>query len=120
LSFAYSEEIDGQKLPAEPPSPTGYWAFEQPGDQDEQPCKHKQSFWRWNVPGMAEFLSDAKMNEARTKSLIEWLVNDTEPPVVRRILLEPHLKSRLGLTSDKVRFQGCKAARHDDHMHVQI
>jgi hypothetical protein len=121
LSFAYQVEINGQKLPADPPSPTGYWAFEHPVDGEEQPCaKKKKSFWRWNVPGMASFLSDAKIDEDRTKSMIEWLLTDSSAPEVRKILLEPHLKARFGVTSDKVRFQGCKAARHDDHMHVEI
>ncbi len=120
LSFAYTVEINSQKLPTEPPSPFGYWAFEQPGPDDEQPCANKQSLWRWNLPGMALFLYEAKLDEARTKTLIEWLVNDTESPIVKRVLLEPHLRTRLGLTSEKVRFQGCKAARHDDHVHVEI
>ena len=36
------------------------------------------------------------------------------------LLLEPHLKTRLKLEKyDKIRFQGCRAARHDDHIHVQ-
>jgi hypothetical protein len=41
-------------------------------------------------------------------------------PAVQKILIEPHLKERLRLQSSKVRFQGCHAARHDDHVHVQI
>lgn len=37
------------------------------------------------------------------------------------IFLEPHLKFRLGLmTYHAIRFHGCWAVRHDDHMHVQI
>jgi hypothetical protein len=120
LSFAYGIEVDGQKLPVEPPSPIGYWAFEHPGEGEPTPCKKKKSFWRWNVPGMATFLSEAQLDEAKTKAMIEWLVTDPEAPVVRRIYLEPHLKSRFGITSEKVRFQGCKAARHDDHLHVEI
>ena len=29
-------------------------------------------------------------------------------------------KTRLLLTSDKIRFHGCQAVRHDDHIHVQL
>ena len=40
---------------------------------------------------------------------------------VRRIFLEPHLKRRLGYAEDgRVRFAGCHAARHDDHVHVDF
>ena len=38
-----------------------------------------------------------------------------------KILLEPHLAHRLGVEGrPNIRFQGCRAARHDDHIHVQI
>jgi hypothetical protein len=39
---------------------------------------------------------------------------------VDKVFLEPHLTSSLGLAAPAVRFQGCRAARHDDHIHVQI
>lgn len=37
-----------------------------------------------------------------------------------KIFIEPHLKTRMKLENEKIRFQGCKAVRHDDHIHVQI
>ena len=37
-----------------------------------------------------------------------------------RLSHAPHLKARLGLNSNKVRFHGCHAVRHDDHFHVQL
>jgi hypothetical protein len=40
---------------------------------------------------------------------------------VRRVFIEPHLKARLDLARlSKVRFAGCRAARHDDHIHVDF
>ncbi|MBI1224057.1 MAG: hypothetical protein GC192_02360 [Bacteroidetes bacterium] len=57
-----------------------------------------------------------KLDETRTAELIQLFSNQKS---VHKILLEPHLKTRLGLDKiDKIRFQGCKAARHDDHFHV--
>jgi len=36
-----------------------------------------------------------------------------------RILIEPHLERRWNMEGDdKLRFAGCQAARHDDHLHV--
>ena len=38
-----------------------------------------------------------------------------------KLFIEPHLKESLGLQDEsKIRFQGCRAVRHDDHIHLQI
>jgi murein endopeptidase len=58
-----------------------------------------------------------EIDEARTVKLIEVLAADSR---VGKILLEPHLKDRLKLDHPKIRFQGCRAARHDDHIHMQL
>jgi hypothetical protein len=49
--------------------------------------------------------------------MILWL---KERPEVTKILLEDYLLERLGVDGGKVRFQGCFAARHDDHLHVEV
>ncbi len=57
-----------------------------------------------------------RLDEEKTAAMIRFF---SKEKTVCKILLEPHLKTRLGLAKeDKVRFQGCKAARHDDHIHV--
>lgn len=57
-----------------------------------------------------------QLDNERTAALIRLFCEDKS---VKKILLEPHLKARLGLQRfDKIRFQGCRAARHDDHFHV--
>ena len=58
------------------------------------------------------------LDEAATADLLAALSAD---PAVRRIFVEPHLKLHLGFARDpKVRFAGCRAARHDDHLHVDF
>ena len=52
--------------------------------------------------------------------MLDWLAADTQPPPIKRLLLEPYLEARWGLESDKIKFQGCQAARHDDHVAVEI
>ena len=59
------------------------------------------------------FIFDIK----KTKELVRLFASQ---PVIGKIFIEPHLKTRLNLTSNKVRFHGCKAVRHDDHVHVQL
>jgi hypothetical protein len=59
-----------------------------------------------------------RLDEARTAAMVRLLAAD---PRVRRVFIEPHLKARLGLSGlGKVRFAGCRAARHDDHIHVDF
>ena len=54
---------------------------------------------------------------ARTRFLLAHLARDRR---VSKIFVEPHLKARMGLDAAKIRFQGCRAARRDDHIHVQL
>jgi hypothetical protein len=59
----------------------------------------------------------AEVDPERTELLLHELI---AAPEVQKILIEPHLKLRLHAHDAKVRFQGCHAARHDDHIHFQI
>jgi len=52
-----------------------------------------------------------------TKELITLFVQDN---AVGKIFIEPHLKARMKLNYDKVRFPGCQTVRHDDHVHIQL
>ncbi|MEM6344198.1 MAG: hypothetical protein AAF927_09975 [Bacteroidota bacterium] len=54
----------------------------------------------------------------RTREMLRILARH---PNTGKLLLEPHIKSRLRLGSyHNIRFHGCKAVRHDDHVHVQL
>lgn len=100
---------------ARPPTASGYFANISPRPGDPLPCKGKLAPMRVADPPANVAW---KLDEARTRDLALTLVRD---PRVRRIFLEPHLKLRLGLGAEpKIRFQGCWAARHDDHIHVDV
>ena len=95
----------------------GYWAFEEPRPGDPQPCAGRDDWltMRWE---MAWFPTrDFALDEERTAGMIRLLAADSR---VTKILLEPYLVRRLGLAHPKVRFQGCRAARHDDHIHSEV
>ena len=116
LGFFYQNKSTGQPL-GSPPSPIGYWVYEQPSDQEIQPCKNRKSQLRWDLDFIQPLFDQAAMDKKRTAYLLKLLAESHQ---VRKILLEPHLKARLGMQFDKIRFQGCRAARHDDHIHVQV
>ena len=66
---------------------------------------------------LLELQQKLKISEITTKSLINEILKSD---LVNKVFIEPHLKKRLKLNHSKIRFQGCKAVRHDDHIHFQI
>ena len=119
LSFAYYEQ-NGDRLHGSP-NWLGYGYVEEAQNGELSMAKEcaQKGFWQYGLlahligvkPG--RFLFDS----ATTKQIISLIAQQKE---VEKIFLEPHLKSRLGLVSNKIRFHGCHAVRHDDHIHVQI
>lgn len=104
-------------------SPLGYWGFTPQRPGEPEPCAGEGRWLslRWNMTWFQPLVrKDVELDEARTKAALQWLVAEGDSGGrLERILLEPHLKSRLGLASDRIRFQGCRAARHDDHIHIE-
>jgi len=102
-------------------SPIGYWAFEAPRPDEFQPCKKSSApSLRWNVPWFRITHNSLTFDESRTKTALKWLQTKGRQRGVSKVFVEPHLKHRLKLTGENIRFQGCRAARHDDHIHFQI
>ena len=72
--------------------------------------------------GYTEYLSlggndDLEFDPDNTKMLLDLIVSN---PLTQKVFIEPHLKSRMRLMNPKIRFHGCRAVRHDDHIHYQI
>lgn len=99
------------------PSPIGYWGFVQPRPGDPQPCDNHAGWLRWDLDWLQPALPRGTLDETGTR---EVLLQLAASPHVRRIFIEPHLRRRLGVDHAKIRFQGCGAARHDDHIHVEF
>jgi hypothetical protein len=99
------------------PSPIGYWGFAQPRQGDPQPCAGQTGLLRWNMTWLQPLLPGKELDAPHTAALVKALARS---PAVSRIFLEPHLRRRLALDHPKIRFQGCAAARHDDHIHVEF
>jgi hypothetical protein len=116
VAFYYASGEDYQ--PGALRSAIGYWAFEEPGAHEVQPCRGKQGALRWDQDWFQLFTRDDLTAEpARLRVTLTWL---SQQPRSRRALLEPHLTRRLRLDPSFVRFQGCNAARHDDHFHIEL
>ncbi|MEM7443051.1 MAG: hypothetical protein AAF414_06970 [Pseudomonadota bacterium] len=100
------------------PSPIGYWGFEQPRPGDPEPCSGRNDLitLRWDFDWLQPMLQERTLHVGANRAVIRWLTENA----VEKVLLEPHLQERLDVADDLVRFQGCRAARHDDHIHLQL
>jgi hypothetical protein len=115
LDFAfYYTTPDGTYLPGKTRSPLGYFAFERAGDPA---CRPTWATLRWDMPWLQPLWPNRPLDPDRTTALITLFTAD---PRIAKVFVEPPLAKRLGLTDPKLRFQGCRAARHDDHMHIQL
>lgn len=120
LSFHYRNLADGPPTD-DLPSWIGYGVCEdpRPGDRDRAADCRAAGHWQHDllsriVPqGAKKRLS---LDVARTRRMIALF---STQPFVRKIFIEPHLVSRMNLDSKKIRFHGCQAVRHDDHVHVE-
>lgn len=111
LAFWYRDEQG--YLPGRTRSPIGYFAFEQ-GPTD---CPARWLSLRWDLEWLQIVWPAWRPDELRMRAAMAWLIRDGR---ISRMFLEPHLTRSLRVRHPKVRFQGCRAARHDDHIHVQL
>ena len=112
LDFAFYYKAEDY-LPGHTPSPIGYWVFEVEGDPL---CSPAWPTLRWGMGWLQPLWPNWRAEPERSALLVSTLAAD---PRIGKILLEPPLVEAWGVAHPKVRFQGCRAARHDDHIHVQ-
>lgn len=103
-------------------SMSGYGDFEGPTKNEENKisfCKSK-GYFQYDYPKYVTFgkiNKDLNFSQKGTSILIEALLKNKK---LGKLFIEPHLKQRLNLTDNRVRYHGCGAVRHDDHIHIQL
>ena len=119
LAFYYTGG-DGTYRLGQAKSLIGYWGFEQPTANDPQPCTQTTGLsMRWDMDALQPYMRDWTLDAARTGDALRWLA-DNPVGTDYKMFIEPYLAARLGVSNDTIRFQGCRAARHDDHIHLQF
>jgi hypothetical protein len=104
------------------PSVSGYGVFESPKPEEYNQidvCK-KEGHWQYDFPKHLTFgktNKDIMFSETGTADLARIILKQ---PGVGKLFIEPHLKNRLHLEDKKIRYHGCRAVRHDDHIHFQL
>lgn len=103
-------------------SRSGYGVFEDPTEEEfnqNEFCKD-HGYFQYDYP---KYLTLGKINknllfsEQGTSSLMNSILSASG---INKVFLEKHLMSRLELEDERLRFQGCSAVRHDDHIHIQL
>lgn len=120
LAFFYNKPTG--EATNEKPSRSGYGVFEGPkeGDQVVADICGAKGHWQYSYPQYLTMGSrpNLQFDAERTKKMLQLLI---EQPEIAKVFLEPHLKERLGLSkAPKISFHGCRAVRHDDHIHIQM
>lgn len=121
IAFFYKDKL-GKELNKKAPSYIGYGVFEEPRKEEynmPDTCNRK-GYWQYGI--LENFVpqwnkSAIAFDSKRTKSMIQFLLSEKS---TQKIFIEPHLKNRMELKDEKIRFHGCRAVRHDDHIHLQI
>ena len=113
VDLAFYYEGDNGYLPGATRSPVGYFAYED-GVTD---CLKNTVTLRWDMAWLQGLWADLQPEPMRMRAALQWLGNDDR---VGKVFIEPHLKVRFEAQITKIRFQGCRAARHDDHIHIQL
>lgn len=118
LAFFYTSP-DGKYVPYQLRSPIGYGGFEERRpDEVRPPCPAPLVEHHWKLA--FDPPPDIALDIQRTGAALRWLATKGPTYGVEKIFIEPYLAERLGVSSPVVGFQGCHAARHDDHIHVQM
>ena len=120
LSLIYETEngfiTNGQK------SISGYGVFENPRPDEYDQIKKclNKGYYQYDYP---KYVTFGQINKAYvfskqgTKKLINSILKNQQ---LGKLFIEPHLKSRMNLKDSRIRYHGCKAVRHDDHIHIQL
>lgn len=120
LSLVY--EGENGEISTEQKSITGYGIFESPksGEFNQIGKCLSHGYFQYDFPKyltLGEINKDLKFSEKGTKILINSILKDQR---LGKLFIEPHLKERLNLINEKIRYHGCGAVRHDDHIHIQL
>lgn len=122
ICFLYKKKT-GEKVINAAPGVLGYGHCEVPKRKEvnyPERCREKgYRFYSMLYQFNKYFQTDAyQFDEAANRFLLKEIVKQRK---VRKVFIEPHLKIRLKLDGeDKIRFHGCGAVRHDDHIHLEL
>ena len=120
LSLIY--ETAGGEISKKQKSVSGYGVFSGPTNAEYNQIREciDAGYFQYDYPKYVTFgevNQELVFSEKGTKMLVTHILKNDH---LERLFIEPHLKERLQLSDEKIRFHGCRAVRHDDHIHIQV
>lgn len=120
LSLIY-ETKDGL-LSDKQKSISGYGLFEEPNANEFNQINKclSKGYFQYDFPKyltLGSINDELEFSENGTRTLITSLLKSKS---LGKLFIEPHLKTRMNLHNDRIRYHGCRAVRHDDHIHIQL
>ncbi len=120
ITFIYATSQG--KITNKKPSISGYGAYEKPRPSEYDQisvCKEK-GYWQYDFSQYVTLgivHKDLLFSVNGSRILVRSIVKQN---TIGKLFIEPHLKKRLNIPSSKIRYHGCQAVRHDDHIHFQL
>jgi len=120
LSLIY--ETKNGKITNKQKSTSGYGVFENPKPNEYNQIEKclKNGYFQYDYPKyltLGKINNDLIFSEKGTKTLIKSILKNKN---LGKLFIEPHLKKRMKLKDNRIRYHGCRAVRHDDHIHIQL
>jgi len=122
LDIAFFYVTKNGEVTSKVPSVIGYGVCEgpMPGEVNYPERCAEKGYWQYSL--LAKLIPQGRkslytFDGEVTADFVKLLLKNQQ---TQKLFIEPHLKERLKLQSSKIRFQGCQAVRHDDHIHVQV
>jgi len=120
ISLIY--ETDSGIITDKQKSVSGYGVFENPKSNEYNQIEKclQSGYFQYDYP---KYMTFGKINkelafsQKGTKKLIKSILKNRN---FGKLFIEPHLKSRMSLKDNRIRYHGCRAVRHDDHIHIQM
>ncbi len=120
ISLIYEDKMGN--ITTKQKSRLGYGVFVAPTAKEYNQITYclEKGYFQYDYP---KYFTFGKINDSLvfsikgTKLLIQTLLNERQ---LGKLFIEPHLKQRMHLYNKKIRYHGCHAVRHDDHIHIQL
>lgn len=123
MAFFYINAANQKEVNRKTPTVLGYGSSlpVKSGEVNQADICAQRGHWQYSL--MEKFFPKVPWRTygfdlERNKTMVRLFAKEKR---VGKIFIEPHVKSRLGLGRyQKLRFAGCHAVRHDDHLHIQL
>ena len=104
------------------PSRSGYGVFEAPRQKeyDQIAVRKDKGYWQYDYPKYVTLGTPNKGLHMSLKATKDLVLKILKQDKISKVFIEPHLRLRMKLEHPKLRYHGCQAVRHDDHIHLQL